>query len=168
MPPGPGLLIFLRWRPHRAGFPAEADDSFAVPRCLPQFQGLTPPGNRKWAVPIMCSFYVICLFLATRRLCCLAGFSLAVGVGARPSRAARASRRDGCSCCPARALGHRAFSGCSKRASAVVPGKLSSVPFKEQLSQKASSRLSLASRWQSWPGKRQLSSMIYNNQDESS
>lgn len=79
MPPGPGLLIFLRWRPHRAGFPAEADDSFAVPRCLPQFQGLTPPGNRKWAVPIMCSFYVICLFFVASR-----AFLWLWGVGRAP------------------------------------------------------------------------------------
>ena len=82
--------------------------------------------------------------------------------------AALQSRCAGCSWCPARALERRAFSRCSQRASVVVPGKRSSVPFKEQLCQEASSRLSSASHWQSWPGKRQWSSVIYDNQDEPS
>ena len=77
--------------------------------------------------------------------------------GPLSSCGARASHWDGFSCCRAQALEHWAFGCCSKRASVVVPGKLSSVPFKEQLSQKASSRLSLASHWQSWQGRRQLS-----------
>ena len=79
----------LLWRPHRAGFPAQADDPFAVLRWLPQVQGPTPPGNRKRTAPITCSFHVTCLLLATRGLCGLAGFSRAVGP--RSSRAALAA-----------------------------------------------------------------------------